>query len=342
MAQNGIQLTKQETFEPRGAPTSSAANPRTVEVLHETERGLIFNVQRFSIHDGPGIRTVVFMKGCPLRCRWCDNPESQKFTREIMFFEKKCIACGTCIETCQNDAINATPGTTPYERINRELCDVCGACVKRCPASALQMAGKRMTSDEVMAEVLKDVRFYERSKGGVTLSGGEALAQPDFSIDILRKSHRRNIHTAIETSGYAEWSTFEKVIEHTDLLLYDIKHMDSEIHRTLTGVPNTRILENLEKAVKLRPVVVRIPLIPTYNDSEENAIAVRDFARRIGIREINLLPFHQLGRDKYDRLNMEYELRDLKPATPQADGKDSTSIWREILNANGFIVKVGG
>ena len=314
---------------------------RTEQVLREREQGFVFNVQRYSIHDGPGIRTVVFLKGCPLRCKWCDNPESLTFTPEVMFFEKKCIECGTCVEECENNAINTKQGALPSERIRRDLCNVCGACVEHCPAKALQMVGRKMTGDEVMAEVLKDVRFYQKSNGGVTLSGGEALVQPDFTIDILRKSQQRNIHTAIETSGYAEWGTLEKVIQYTDLLLFDIKHMDSEIHRALTGVPNKRILENLERAVKLRPVIVRVPLVPTFNDSEENAIAVRDFAERIGVKKIDLLPFHQLGRDKYQRLNLKYDLKDLTPATPQPDRKDSTSRWREILMATGFKVKVG-
>ena len=311
-------------------------------VLHEKTGGFVFNVQRYSIHDGPGIRTLVFLKGCPLRCKWCDNPESQKFTPEIMFFEKKCIACGTCIENCKNNAIDAKPGVPPSERIVRELCDVCGSCVEHCPAKALQMVGRKMTSDEVLTEVLKDIRFYEKSDGGVTLSGGEALAQPDFTTDILRMSHQRNIHTVIETSGYAEWSVLERVIQYTDLLLFDIKHMDSEIHRTLTGVPNKGILENLAKAVKLTSVIVRIPLIPTYNDSEANALAVCGFCENIEVKEINLLPFHQLGRDKYQRLNIRYDLKDLRPVTPQPDKKDSTSLWRELLTTRGFTVKVGG
>jgi pyruvate formate lyase activating enzyme len=274
--------------------------------------GTIFDIKRFAVHDGPGIRTTVFFKGCPLRCLWCHNPESMKIERQIVFFESKCIGCGECFKRCPNGAVEATPQGRKYYR---DKCTLCGMCVEYCYAEATVMQGKIVSVDEVIEEVKKDMPFYENSGGGVTISGGEPAMQPEFCIAVLRESKKAGMHTALDTSGYVKWEIFSKILEYVDLVLYDVKHMDPAKHKEYTGLSNRLILANLKKLDKLDiPIEIRMPVIPGLNDSEGNLSAASQFLREMkNIKRIKLLPYHRLGEGKYERLDMEYRLKNVEP-----------------------------
>jgi pyruvate formate lyase activating enzyme len=274
--------------------------------------GTIFDIKRFAVHDGPGIRTTVFFKGCPLRCLWCHNPESMKIEPQIVFFESKCIGCGECFKRCPNGAIEATPEGRKY---HRDKCTLCGTCVKYCYAEATVMEGKIVSVEEVIEEIKKDIPFYENSGGGVTLSGGEPTMQPEFCVAVLRESKKAGMHTALDTSGYAKWEVFREIMEYVDLVLYDIKHMDPSKHKEYTGLPNDIILANLEKLDELDiPIEIRMPMIPGMNDSEDNLSAASQFLSEMkNVERIKLLPYHRLGEGKYERLDMEYKLKDIEP-----------------------------
>lgn len=266
-------------------------------------RGIIFNIQRYSIHDGPGIRTTVFIKGCPLRCLWCQNPESH-LSRPIVFLNsERCTGCGTCLQACPRNAISLIEGAS---KTDRNRCNGTGNCASSCPNQARTLIGRSVTAHEVFSEVNADAIFYETSAGGVTLSGGEPLSQPDFAISILKQCKQAGIHTAIETCGYAEWNTLRRVLEYTDLVLYDIKHMNPEAHKEYTGVSNHLILDNIKKvcAVMKLPVFARIPIIPQYNDSERNVLETAEFiACHLGKSvSVHLLPYHRFGEAKYQRM----------------------------------------
>ena len=270
-----------------------------------TDEGMVYNIQRFSIHDGPGIRTTVFLKGCPLRCFWCQNPESQRRRPEIFYFADKCTLCGACVMSCGNKAIEISE-----ERVvtDRERCSGCGACVPACRAGARSLMGRMMTAEEVTREIVRDRRFYETSGGGVTLSGGDPVAQPEFAVSILESCRREGISTLIETCGYTDWSTFSRILEQTDLVYMDVKCIDPERHRRGTGVTNERILENAVKTAKMRPVRVRVPVIPGFNDDADELMAVAEFARKkMGVEEIELLKYNGLCESKYVRLERKYE-----------------------------------
>jgi len=297
-------------------------------------KGLIFDIQRYSIHDGPGIRTLVFMKGCPLGCIWCCNPESQSPSQEIMVTPNKCIGCKKCVEVCPTGAAEKKD---PLEA--RELCIVCGSCVKACPSTARQLVGHYMSLEEVIEEVEKDLLFYRRSGGGITVTGGEPLMQADFVRMLLKRCQEKGIHTALETCGYAEWEDFKKVLEYVDLTLYDIKYMNSEKHRELIGAGNELILQNAKKVAKLgKDMVIRVPVIPDCNDSLENMEAIAEFARTLeGVEEIHLLPYHRLGESKYDRLGKNYKLKGVKPLD-----KESLSKQKKVIESYQLKVQVGG
>ncbi len=290
-------------------------------VLEQT--GLVFNIQRFSIHDGPGIRTTVFVKGCSLRCFWCHNPEGLESKIEIQFSPSKCIGCGACIEVCAHGGHVFVDGAHVYVREN---CRLCGQCVEECFAGALELTGKRMSVDEVMQEVLADRPFYETSGGGVTLSGGEPMMQELFTRAILQRCKAEGLHTAVETSANYGWKRLEALLPWIDLFMIDLKHLNSDAHRAATGVPNERILDNAERLMHTaRPVWFRTPVVPTVNDTPEEIAEIAAFVRRLtdvrlqskganaDLPLLELLRFHRLAADKYRGLGMEYKARELEP-----------------------------
>lgn len=275
------------------------------------EQALVFNIQKFSIHDGPGIRTTVFIKGCPLRCRWCANPESQLSGVQVRYDRALCVGCGSCVRACVEGAATLTDAGV---RINGSKCTGCGMCTNNCSEHALTLDGRHMPVAEVLHVCLQDELFYEESGGGVTISGGEPLTQPDFVLELLSGLREKGVHTALETTGYAEAETFDRVTAQADLLLFDVKHPDSMRHEWGTGVKNGLIVENLRRAIAAgKAVLPRIPVIPGFNDSLETAAQFANLLKSVGATRAQLLPFHQLGEKKYEMLGMAYELHALKP-----------------------------
>lgn len=278
--------------------------------------GIIFNIERFAIHDGPGIRTLVFLKGCPLRCLWCSNPDGQNAEPEILFDTDLCNRCGECVDVCPLGIIEKTHGAGKL-LIDRAQCSGCGDCVIACAQSgtgALQLIGRHVSVQEVLYEIEKDRVFYENSGGGVTLSGGEPLFQAEFASKILKECKRAGLHTALETSGYAPFGLFKSVLESVDLVLYDIKHMDSELHRKFTGAPNKLVLRNALRLSNLRVrTIARIPIVPGCNDSRSNLERAASFVSELNVEEINLLPYHFFGSSKCRKLGRNYELDRVKP-----------------------------
>ena len=274
--------------------------------------GLISNIQKYSIQDGPGIRTTVFLKGCPLKCRWCSNPECWNKYPEIMFEEGLCVKCKTCVEICPQKCISFDE-KKEKPCIDFTKCDFCMKCVDACPSGALRIVGEYMSVEDVMKEVLSDQLFYRNSKGGVTLSGGEILYHSDFALKILKECKKEHLHTVLDTSGYADWSVWEKLIDYVDMVLFDIKHLDSKLHKEWTGVENKKILENAPRVAETTRMWVRIPVIPGFNDSNDNIIGTARFASQIGAEKLTLLGYHELGRMKFDGLNKDYSLRELSP-----------------------------
>jgi pyruvate formate lyase activating enzyme len=280
---------------------TGVAAPATPSVV-----GNIFDIQRFSIHDGPGIRTIVFFKSCPLRCLWCSNPESQQWAAELMYTRSRCLDCDLCLSACPTGALSPSESCIV---VDRAKCDGCGKCTAVCPSGALRLAGRQLTAEQVLAEVSRDDIFYGHSGGGMTLSGGEPLAQPDFALSLLQGARRLGIHTAVETTGSASANTVRRVLSATDLILFDVKHVDPAEHRSGTKKGNARILENAYLAASLGiPMIVRIPVIPGFNDTIEEIVEIGRFARKIGIPNLHLLPYHRYGLAKYAALGREYQL----------------------------------
>lgn len=271
------------------------------------KEGLIFNIQRFSVHDGPGIRTTVFMKGCPLKCLWCSNPESQDPFPHVMTRDITCQACGACVPACGRGAITVN---ADGRSIDREKCDNCLACVSACQYDSLLLCGRYATVDEVLAEVARDSHFYNNSGGGVTVSGGEPLSQPDFVTQLLLSSKERGLHTALDTTGYAAWETMEGVLNLVDLVLFDVKHLDPEQHLKATGVDNRVILENLKKASSRVETWIRVPLIAGFNDAEEQIRELAKLAKSLDVGKISLLPYHEGGRSKSKQMGKPYGWQD--------------------------------
>jgi pyruvate formate lyase activating enzyme len=280
--------------------------------------GLVFNIQRYAIHDGSGVRTLVFMKGCPLGCEWCSNPEGQKSRPEIGFMAGRCVGAeickARCVEACPEKGISLSGEGKPV--IDRESCVPCHDCSEACYYGALELMGREMTVEEVLTEVEKDRPFYRRSGGGVTVGGGEPLLQAGFVARLLKACQERHLHTALETSGFGSRRHLAELLEHVDLVYFDIKHMDPVRHQVLTGVPNRPILENVGAAIsadRRYEVIIRITTIPGFNDSDDNVSATARFAADLGCEKIELLPFHRLGAGKYAQYGMEYRLAGVEP-----------------------------
>ena len=267
-------------------------------------KGLIFDIKRFAVHDGDGIRTTVFFKGCPLKCMWCHNPEGISFKPQLAFYENKCINCGECAAVCPAGAQKITAAGHTY---NREECVLCGGCERACLGNALKVYGKIMTVEELMPILLEDKPFYDNSGGGVTFSGGECMLQLDFLREILEKCKSAGIHTAVDTAGNVPWESFEKILPFTDLFLYDIKAFGAELHRKGTGVSNELILENLKNLSGRADIIVRIPVIGGYNDNDEEIRQIADFLKQIKIIKAELLPYHAMGEHKYTALGRNTE-----------------------------------
>ncbi|HZK86069.1 MAG TPA: glycyl-radical enzyme activating protein [Desulfosporosinus sp.] len=298
--------------------------------------GNVVNIMKYSIHDGPGIRTTVFFKGCPLNCQWCHNPESQEFDQELMYWPDRCIACGQCLEVCPNGAIISTEGRMQYLR---EQCTACGECCKACPAGVRALVAKAMSLSEVMTEIEKDVIFYDESGGGVTFSGGEALMQPEFLLELLKSCRKKEIHTAVETCGFVNHDSLKLMSDYVDLFLYDLKLIDSNKHQDVTGVPNERILSNLQWLAEHHPrVIVRLAIIPGINDDEDNLCKTGEFIASLkqGM-EIHILPYHKAGVDKYQRLGRSYCLPELQSPDKERMDKIARKLERFSLR-----VKIGG
>ena len=276
-------------------------------------RGRIFDVKRFAVHDGPGIRTTVFLKGCSLQCAWCHNPEAMSPKPQISIYPQRCIDCGACIEACTYGAREENEaGERTY---NRDLCEVCGECVEVCYAESIVMQGREVSVEEVMNDVRKDASFYEESGGGVTLSGGEPLLQGPFVTAVLRACKSEGFHTALDTCGMVRWEAFENALPFVDLLLFDIKHMDPELHQKHTGASNSQILENLRSLGKREAAIeIRMPIIPTVNDDRKTVEAAADMLSSIdSVTAVRLLPYHRLAGEKYISLGYENTMPKVDP-----------------------------
>ncbi len=303
--------------------------------------GRIFNIERHGLVDGPGIRTVVFFKGCPLQCRWCHNPESQASHNEIMFSQDQCVGCGTCGTVCPQVAISFVKTTGERSHV-RDKCAFCGTCVKACPAKALEVVGYEVDVDTLVGEINKGAIFHRRSGGGVTLSGGEPLLQTGFCKDLLESCRKEGIHTALDTCGHAPWETINSIFPLVDLFLYDLKHVDDKKHRYGTGVSNRLILDNLMKLAAqchdgFPEIIVRIPVIPQFNDTLTEIGDILNFLIQLnGIRHVEILPFHHYGESKYRKLYMGYPFK----GCPRSQSKFIEACV-ELAEKDGFNVLLG-
>lgn len=299
-------------------------------------KGTVFNIQRFSIHDGPGVRTTVFLKGCPMTCLWCHNPEGQSPHPQLVYRENRCRQCGDCLGVCPEQALSSVDGLVV---IDDDSCTRCGQCTDACATGALEIAGKEMTTAEVVAQVERDRIFYDQSGGGVTFSGGEPLAQPEFLCELLQACREREIHTALDTTGYSPPALIRQVSPWTSLFLFDVKLMDDERHRRLTGVSNGPILRNLRLlAQEGREIILRVPIIPGVNDDEENIGQIGELAQSLGNgQRINILPYHETAVEKYRRLQKHYELSAI-----QLPSKERMAEIAARFERFGLTVQIGG
>ena len=311
------------------------------------EQPLITNIQKFAVNDGPGIRTNVFLKGCKLKCEWCHNPETLHSYPEIYYKVRMCSQCGTCLEVCPEDAIvppipphESQAEDSSYQKIIRDKCTRCMDCVDACGYRALEIVGQAMTIEEILDEVEQDRPFYENSGGGMTLTGGEPTAHLDFSRQVLQEAKNRSIHTCLDTSGFCEWEELESLLAYSDIVLYDLKHIDPEIHRQKTGVSNEKILDNLSRLSSTgMEIWVRIPIIPDFNDSMTFHQETLDFLTRLPgkIHRLDLLPFHNYCQQEYKWLGIDWNLTEVMSIEPSF-----LEIPAEIYKEQGIMTTVGG
>jgi len=297
--------------------------------------GVVFDVKGYAIHDGPGIRTTIFLKGCPLDCPWCHNPEGKKPQPELMWWSARCLGCRSCVEACPREALNLDDTLT----VDQERCDLCGDCAEACTAEALEIVGHEVTVEEIMKEIRKDAVFYEESGGGVTFSGGEPTMQAGFLRELLKACREEGFHTAVDTSGNVDPVALFILSDDVDLFLYDIKTMDEETHRNHTGASNRLILENLRRLSDAgKTVIVRMPLIPGFNDDEENAQKTGEFVSSLAtVKQICILPYHKGGTEKLGRLMETGPHYETEP--PEEEKIEEI---KGILEEYGLEVKIGG
>jgi len=305
------------------------------------QSGMVFDIKKYSINDGPGIRTTVFLSGCPLACWWCHNPESQSLKPVLMYRENRCLGCGECVEVCPEGAIVLECGSSASAAevelrhsiivTDREKCTKCQTCIATCYSGAREFSGREMTVSEVMSQVVREIPFYDESGGGVTFSGGEPLMQPGFLSALLKACKQQEIQTCVDTSGFANWQVFEQLRGEVDLFLYDLKHMDSMRHKEVTGVPNEAILTNL-RALSERGhrIVVRVPLIPGINDDERNLVESGKFLASLPrLEAVELMGYHDIAQAKYEALGMEYKLVGLK-SPDEAEMRNAAEVLRRF------------
>lgn len=301
--------------------------------------GNIFDIQRFCVHDGPGIRTTVFLKGCPLKCIWCHNPESQKATVDLAFYAYKCISCGDCVQACPENCHTFVNEKHVYDR---SVCISCGKCATACTCGSLELLGSKKSVADIIAETLKDKNFYKNSGGGMTVSGGDPLMQEDFLVALLKNAKAEGIHTCVETCGFASQKTVAKVAEYTDIFLYDIKETDDDRHKALTGVPFSPILHNLMYLDSLGArIILRCPLIPEINTREKHLQNIAKIAASLDhILEVNVMAYHLLGEGKYDALDMDNKMRGHKAMTAEQKEYFIKDISKRIKEISGKKIKV--
>jgi len=303
--------------------------------------GIVFNIQRYSIDDGPGIRTTVFLKGCPMRCPWCSNPESLLQAPQLLHRFTVCKHCGECETVCPNGAISFDPSpdgsSDAGPQFDRGICVACGKCARACLAQAINISGEAMSVEKAWKTIRKDSVYYEESGGGVTCSGGELLMQPDFVAELFKKCRENGVHTCADTSGYGSPEAMDKVLEYTDLVYFDLKHLDPARHNVLTGAPLEPVLRNLKTiAARNLPLVIRVPLIPEYNDSQDNLEAMAQLVKETAPESVvHIMPYHRYGESKYKSVGMDYKLRGLRENTPQ-----DIERARRIFEGEGLSVEV--
>ena len=317
-------------------PNNLQGLPQGCKIRIVMQTGKIFDIKKYAIHDGPGIRTTVFFKGCPLSCWWCHNPESITQTSQRLYRKDRCVACLECADACPEHAIHTSADGLKW---NPSECIYCGTCAAICPAEAVELIGKPMSVDEVMTEITKDTVFYDESRGGVTLSGGEPLSQPSFLMALLDACGKLGIHRTVDTSGHADTQTLLETATRTDLFLYDLKHMDPEKHARYTGVTNEKILENLEVLSRQDvDIIIRFPIIPGINSDPENIDRTGAFISALpGVSRVNILPYHCAATAKYQNLGLEFNTKDINPSSP-----DFLEAVARRLETYTSTVKIGG